>query len=239
MDNLLSRLHQPPRSSSIGALPAAVLWDMDGTIIDTEPQWLEAEVVLAARYGKHWTHQMGEELIGRALTESILVFQERTGIEADPAELIDELIQEMIHLVGAGVADWRPGAVELLTSLKELEVPCALVTMSYQGLADIVLGMLPEGLFDVVVTGDQVTHGKPHPEAYLLAAKRLGVDVRETVALEDSVAGVTSAAASGARTIAIPAHQHVPESSTYAVVESLAGVNPHDLLPLAASRAGQ
>src|SRR5699024_8683753 len=81
-----------------------------------------------------------------------------------------ELIEQMVRLVRSGAADWRPGARELLTDLGRHEVPCALVTMSYQQLADVVIEMLPAGTFDTVVTGDQVNRGKPHPEPYLLAA---------------------------------------------------------------------
>lgn len=228
MNNVLSRS---------SGLPAAVLWDMDGTIIDTEPQWLAAEVNLAARYGAHWTLEMGEALIGHALSESILTFRDLTGIDADPDLLIDELIAEMVRLVGDGTAGWRPGAVELLTALANHQIPCALVTMSYQSLADVVLDMLPDGLFQAVITGDQVTHGKPHPEPYLLAAERLGVDVEHAVAIEDSIPGVTSAAASGAWTLGVPAHQQLPVSPDYVLIPTLAGVTPHDLLPLATGRA--
>lgn len=236
MNNVLSRSTNIPRLDTGGNLPAAVLWDMDGTIIDTEPQWLSAEVNLAARYGAHWTLEMGEQLIGHALSESILTFRELTGIDADPDRLIEELIQEMVRLVRAGTADWRPGALELLAGLGEAGIPCALVTMSYQDLADVVLDMLPEGTFQVVVTGDQVSRGKPHPEPYLVAAERLGVDVEHTVAIEDSIPGVTSAAASGAWTLAVPAHQQIPASPDYVLLSSLAGVGPHDLLPLASAR---
>lgn len=222
-----------PATGAATALPEAVLWDMDGTIIDTEPQWLAAEVALAERHGGTWTEAMGDKLIGMALPESIRIFRDLAGICAPPEQLITELIAEMVRLVRSGAADWRPGARELLADLGRHEVPCALVTMSYQELADVVIEMLPAGTFDTVVTGDQVTRGKPHPEPYLLAAERLGVDIRNTVALEDSVPGVTSAAASGAHTIGIPAHQGIPESPTYSLAPTLAGVRPQDLFRLA------
>lgn len=225
-----------PPSTAPGALPEAVLWDMDGTIIDTEPQWLQAEVALAERHGGTWTQAMGDKLIGMALPESILIFRDVAGISAPPQQLITELIAEMVRLVRQGAAGWRPGALELLRNLSRHEVPCALVTMSYQELADVVLEMLPKGTFDTVVTGDQVAQGKPHPEPYLLAAERLGVNITNTVALEDSIPGVTSAAASGAWTIGIPAHQEIPNSPTYAVVPSLEQVGPQDLFTLAAQR---
>lgn len=236
MENVLSSLNPSRPDVEPGRLPDAVLWDMDGTIIDTEPQWLAAEINLARRHGSDFNEAMGEELIGMSLPESILIFRELTGIRASGEQLITELIEEMVNLVRRGEAGWRPGALDLLAGLGEHGVPLALVTMSYQDLADVVLDMLPTGTFDTVVTGDQVTNGKPHPEPYLLAAERLGVDVANTVALEDSVPGVTSAAASGAWTIGIPAHQAIPSSPTYALIPTLDRVRPHDLFSLAARR---
>lgn len=209
---------------------------MDGTIIDTEPQWLAAEITLAESYGGTWNERLGEELIGMALPDSMPIFRRLAGIDAPADRLITELIEEMVRLVRSGVADWRPGARELLTSLGRQGVPSALVTMSYQALADVVIEMLPAGTFDAVVTGDQVTNGKPHPEPYLLAAERLGADVTRTVALEDSIPGVTSAAASGAWTIGVPANQEIPPSADYAVVRTLHGVQPTDLFTLASRR---
>lgn len=217
-------------------LPEAVLWDMDGTIIDTEPQWLAAEITLAESYGGTWNERLGEELIGMALPESILIFRQLAGIDAPADRLITELIDEMVRLVRSGEAGWRPGAQELLATLNRQGIPSALVTMSYQELADVVIEMLPAGTFQEVVTGDQVTNGKPHPEPYLLAAHRLGAEVTRTVALEDSIPGVTSAAASGAWTIGVPAHQDIPRSAEYAVIPTLAGVRPADLFTLAARR---
>lgn len=236
MDNVSPTLRHSPPHTLPQALPDAVLWDMDGTIIDTEPQWLAAEVALADRYGGGWTESMGDALIGMSLPESILIFKEMTGIDVAPEQLIAELIEEMVTLVGSGVAGWRPGALELLTGLAHHQVPCALVTMSYQDLADVVLDMLPAGTFSAVITGDQVTRGKPHPEPYLLAADRLGVDITRTVALEDSVPGLASASSAGAWTIGIPAHQSLPASADYALLPTLAGVAPHELLGHARQR---
>src|SRR5690625_4175343 len=120
-----------PVAGAATALPEAVLWDMDGTIIDTEPQWLAAEVALAERHGGTWTQEMGDQLIGLALPESIRILRDSTGIDVSIDQLIGEVIEEMVRLVQAGAADWRPGARELLADLVNHEVPCALVTMSY------------------------------------------------------------------------------------------------------------
>ncbi len=100
---------------------------------------------------------------------------------------------------------WRPGAVELLAEVRAAGVPTGLVTMSYRELTDAVVAALPDGSFQAVVSGDEVTRGKPHPEPYLLAAERLGVDPLCCVAIEDSVTGATSARDAGCAVLVVPA----------------------------------
>ena len=131
---------------------------------------------------------------------------------------------------------WRPGARELLTDLAAHGVPSALVTMSWRSFADAVLGALPEGTFAAVVTGDEVEHGKPHPEPYWAAARALGVDPVDCVAIEDSPTGVRSAVAAGVPTLAVPHVVSVPEIAGAVQLPTLAGLGAVDL---AAVRAGQ
>ncbi|WP_418608021.1 HAD family hydrolase [Georgenia sp. SUBG003] len=116
------------------------------------------------------------------------------------------------------------GALEILAELRSAGVPCALVTMSYESFAGAVVAAAPAGTFQEVVTGDQVTRGKPHPEAYLTAAERLGVDPARCIAVEDSTVGVTAALASGARTIAVPLMVQVAAQDTLSRLRSLEGV---------------
>ena len=125
---------------------------------------------------------------------------------------------------------WRPGALELLTALHEAGVPNALVTMSWRSLADLVVSLVPPGVFAVVVTGDEVEHGKPHPEPYLAAARLLGVEVSDCVAIEDSPTGVPSAVAAGVPTLAVPHVVPVPRMAGAVQLPSLRGVGPADLL---------
>ena len=185
-------------------LPAAVLWDMDGTIIDTEPYWIDAEIALATRDGGTWTHDDGLTLIGKALPESAEILRERAGVKGSTDDIVDDLVRQVGHLLRTHGADWQPGARELLAELNAAQVPCALVTMSYTSLADILVELLPPNTFTAVVTGDMVTHGKPHPEPYLKAAELLGVDPAQCIAIEDSPTGVASAEAAGARVIGVP-----------------------------------
>ncbi len=185
-------------------LPAAVLWDMDGTIVDTEPLWLAAEMRLMTAAGVPFGPADHAEMIGMALLTAAEVLQGR-GVDLPAEEIVDRLVAD-VHAALLLEVPWLPGVPELLASLVDAGVPCALVTMSYRNLADAVVAGAPAGAFSVVVAGDEVVEGKPHPEAYLRAAEALGVAAQDCVAIEDSVPGVAAAYASGARTIGI---QHV------------------------------
>ena len=195
----------PVTALPVTALPDAVLWDMDGTLVDTEPYWIAAEIELVREHGGTWTHQDGLALVGNPLLVSGEILVRRSGIDLTPAQVVDALLKRMVVAV-RGSAPFRPGARELLLACVEAGIPNALVTMSWTSLSDAFLASLPEGTFAAVVTGDQVEHGKPHPEPYLTAAARLGVDPSRCVAIEDSVPGVASAEAAGCRVLAMPLH---------------------------------
>jgi HAD superfamily hydrolase (TIGR01509 family) len=186
------------------SLPAAVLWDMDGTLVDTEPCWLAAEATLVEEHGGTWTQGDALQMIGLPLPDASLILQ-RHGVDLPVEEIGERLVDGVTEAVRRHV-DWQPGALELLSDLRAAGVRCALVTMSYRRFTEAVLEHGPAGAFDVVVTGDEVTAGKPDPEPYLRAAALLGVDVRDCVAIEDSPPGIASALASGARTIGV---QHI------------------------------
>lgn len=181
-------------------LPAAVLWDMDGTLIDSEPYWIAAETELADRFGVDWTHADGLALVGNPLALSAQILRDR-GVDLAPADIIDYLIVRVTEQVRAHTP-WMDDARGLLDRVVAAGIPCALVTMSYAPLATALVSRIPDA-FAVVVTGDQVAHGKPHPEAYLTAAERLGVPIERCIAIEDSPAGVGSAYAAGATTIGV------------------------------------
>ncbi|MFF3064036.1 HAD family hydrolase [Oerskovia sp. NPDC057915] len=189
-------------------LPQAVLWDMDGTLVDTEPYWIAAEHELVEAHGGTWSHEQAMQMVGNPLTESARILQAE-GVDLPTEQIIDFLISRVIAQVEVEVP-WQPGARELLAELRERGVPCALVTMSYRSLAEPVVGMAPPGSFATLVCGDEVTHGKPHPEPYLVAAERLGVDVTRCVAIEDSPTGIGSARAAGAATLGVEAVVPVP-----------------------------
>jgi HAD superfamily hydrolase (TIGR01509 family) len=153
------------------------------------------------------------------------------GIDRTPMEIVEELLDGVVARVKQDVP-WRPGARELLARLRELEVPCALVTMSWRRFAEPVIDALPAGSFAAVVCGDEVSHGKPHPEPYLRAAELVGFAAADTVAIEDSPTGTTSAVAAGCQVLVVPSHVAVPPGERRVLRTSLVGLEPHDLATL-------
>jgi len=195
---------------------------MDGTLVDTEPYWMSAQVELVRSFGGQWSHEDGLTVVGSGLWHSARVFQGR-GVTMTEDEIIDHLTDKVIEqLVELGIP-WRPGARELLTELRESGVRTGLVTMSISRMAHHVADRLGFEGFDVVVSGDDVTHAKPHPEPYLRAAQLLDVDIADCVAIEDSEPGIASASAAGAVTIGVPFMIPIAESSEYTLWPTLDG----------------
>ena len=212
-------------------LPTAVLWDMDGTLVETEPYWIEAEYELVAEHGGSWSDAHALNLVGNDLLDSGRYIREHAGIDVEPADIVEQLLDKVTARIRRAVP-WRPGAVELLEDLRRHDVRCALVTMSYRRFVAPVLEALPDGTFEVVVTGDAVTMGKPHPEPYTKAAAVLGIDPTEAVAIEDSNTGVRSAEAAGCLVLAVPNHVPVLEGPGRVLRDTLEGLEAPDLLRL-------
>lgn len=216
---------------------AAVLWDMDGTLVDTEPYWIETEFELAERFGGTWSEEHGLALVGNDLLASgryILEHMFRPdapGARLTPEEVVELLLDGVVARVEQAVP-WRPGARELLAGLVAAGVPCALVTMSYQRFVDPILAQLPAGAFAEIVTGDRVAQGKPHPEAYLKAAAGLGVEPSACLAIEDSNTGATSADAAGCTVLVVPCHVPVEPGERRVFRDSLEGIGVAELLTL-------
>ncbi|WP_435768766.1 HAD family hydrolase [Nocardioides sp. SYSU DS0651] len=209
-------------------MPAAVLWDMDGTLVDTEPYWMATETAIAEAHGGTWTHEDAMALVGNDLIVSGQYMKERLDLPQSPEEVVEMLLDGVVEQVRHAVP-WCAGARELLLHLREADVPCGLVTMSYERFVAPILEHLPPETFRVIVTGDQVTSGKPHPEAYLTAAAALGFDPAECVAIEDSPTGATSAEAAGCRVLVVPNHVPVPPGPRRVFRESLVDVSVGEL----------
>jgi HAD superfamily hydrolase (TIGR01509 family) len=204
---------------------------MDGTLVDTEPYWIEVEYALVAEFGGTWSQAHALNLVGNDLLVSAEYIREHGGVDLPAPEIVERLLDGVIERIEKRVP-WQPGAVELLAELGRAGVPCALVTMSYERFVAPVLASLPEGTFATVVTGDRVTVGKPHPEPYLRAASALGVDPAGCIAIEDSNTGAKSAEAAGCTVLVVPNHVPVLEGDRRVFVDSLVGMTPEGLADL-------
>ncbi len=204
--------------------PAAVLWDMDGTLVDTEPYWIATEFAMAEKYGGTWSQEHALNLVGNALLASGDYIRRHMGIDRTTQEIVDELLDGVVARVQVEVP-WRPGARELLTDLHQLGVPCGLVTMSWQRFVDPILAELPAGTFATIVTGDRVEFGKPHPEPYLTAAAELGREPAECVAIEDSNTGAKSAEAAGCLVLVVENHGTVLPGERRVFADTLEGLD--------------
>lgn len=198
----------------------AVLWDMDGTLVDTEEYWIAAEYDIATTYDGTWNEDHARALVGADLLDAGRYIREHAGIDLTPEQIVDELLDRVVAQISKNIP-WRPGARELLAALNAAGIPCALVTMSWRRFAEPVVAALPPDSFQVIVTGDDVSHGKPHPEPYLEAARRLGVDPTRCVAIEDSPTGAASATAAGCVVVGVPNVVEVPAAPGRILLGSL------------------
>lgn len=204
--------------------PIAVLWDLDGTLIDSEHYWALSQTRLAHQYGATWTDEDGKGVIGSSLYDSSALIKTKFGIEdRSVQDIIDHLTDEVIEQMRASLP-WRPGALELLLSLKQEGIKTALVTMSMRRMALAVVESIPFHAFDVVVAGDDVVNGKPHPEPYLMAADLLGVEARNCIAFEDSITGLTSAVAAGTNAVGVTNMLQLPTGPDRIVISTLSGL---------------
>ncbi|MGW6283107.1 HAD family hydrolase [Kribbella sp. NPDC055071] len=210
----------------------AVLWDMDGTLVDSEKVWADVQLRLLPELGATWTVQDCVDLIGSDLRDAVLVWMSRIPAGAITAdELADRMFSEVVEALRTEVT-FQPGALELLQALRKEDIPCGLVSASYRVMIDAVLSHLPPDPFDVVVAGDEVTLGKPNPEPYLTAAAKLGVDPAQCVVIEDSVTGTEAGTAAGAYVVAVPQWVTIPDAPRRLVVKSLEPLTPESLRAL-------
>ncbi len=224
---LLTRLRRPT-----DGLPAALLWDMDGLLVDSEPLWTVAETDLFRGWGVRFTPSMKAAMVGSRMDRAVPMMIDFGGAAAAGSS-VDEvsafLLARMVELFRSELP-LLPGVAALLGEVADAGIPQALVSSSYRVLVDAALSALPGHPFSTSVAGDEVSRGKPDPEPYLLAARRLEVDPRLTVVLEDTPTGARAGAAAGARVLYCPsvAGAGEPEPGWRAVATladvSLAGI---------------
>jgi len=212
-------------STLSGRSLAGVLFDMDGTLVDSEKLWDVGLSALAQEYGGTLSAAARTRMVGTSMTESMTILHEDIGQPwRDPRTSVELLEKHVKELFGTGLV-WRPGAAELLDRLRLAGIPMALVTATRRHLAEVALETIGPANFGAVVCGDDVDETKPHPMPYLTAAALLGVDVRHCVAIEDSPNGVASALASGAVVLAVPCEVDLSHLTGVTHVDSLATVD--------------
>jgi HAD superfamily hydrolase (TIGR01509 family) len=211
----------------------AVLFDMDGLLVDTEPLWFETEAEVMARLGAPWTKQDQEQLLGGSMDNTVGYLLARATRPVPPADVARWMTEGMLRRAAEGRVVVRPGARELLNEVAATGIPYALVTGSQRPFTDAVLASTGFR-FPVTVTGDDVARTKPEPEPYLLAAKLLDADPEQCVALEDSPNGVASATSAGCLVVAVPTLLPIPPAPRRLVVPSLSGITLATLRALAA-----
>jgi HAD superfamily hydrolase (TIGR01509 family) len=204
----------------------AVVFDMDGLLLDTEVVWQAAEEQLFAAHGAVFTREDKMAVIGTSFDLTARYFAERLGQppERGPA-LVEEMVLSMYEALQVDVAG-RPGALELVARLRG-RLPLALASNSPRRLVDAALATARlTDVFDVIVTSDDVAHSKPAPDIYLLVCQRLGVEPEHVLALEDSSAGVAAAKAAGLACIAVPQFAETDVAAADRVIDSLEELIP-------------
>jgi len=208
-----------PRSARRPVALRAVLWDMDGLLVDSEPLWFEVERAVMARLGGEWGEADQQALIGGSLDRTVSWLLAKAAVPASRDDVARWLVAEMAALIGARGLPLQPGAGPLLAGLDAVGVPCALVTASSRAIMEAVLKVTALS-FRVTICGEDVRRGKPDPEPYMLAADRLGVPAAGCVVLEDSPTGIEAARAAGCPVIAVPSVP-VPPDPGLVTVRSL------------------
>jgi HAD superfamily hydrolase (TIGR01509 family) len=215
--------------------PRAVLFDLDGLLVDSEPVWFEVERAVMAKLGGQWGPGDQEALIGGSLERTVayLLAKAPAPPSAGPDDAARWLLDGMTELMLARGVPVMPGARELLAEVAGAGIPHALVTSSARQIMDAAMGVT--GMrFPVTVCSEDVRRTKPDPEPYLLAAARLGVPPPGCVVLEDSPNGVAAARAAGCPVIAVPSVP-IPAGPGFVTVKSLTVVDLAMLAGVAAS----
>jgi len=207
-------------------VPSAVLWDMDGTLVDSEKVWDVALSGLAHRLGGTLSDPARLAVVGTNMRVSIGVLFDDLGLTIDPAAEADALawLAARAAQLYSEPLPWRPGAAEALAAVRAAGIPCALVTNTERAITELGLNTLGRDNFEAVVCGDEVPVPKPAPDVYLRAAALLGVPPERCVAVEDSPTGVTAAEAAGCTVLVVPCVMPVPTGPRRIHRDSLIGL---------------
>jgi HAD superfamily hydrolase (TIGR01509 family) len=210
----------------------AIVFDLDGVIVDSEELWDEVRESLARERGGNWSEQAQADMMGMSSTEWSRYMHDVIGLPEEPEEISREVVERMLERYAEGLPliDGAVAAVEKLAGIG----PLAVASSSNRRLIDRVLevsGLAP--YFEVTVSSEEVARGKPAPDVYLEAARRLGVEPTRCVAVEDSASGIRSAHAAGMHVVAIPNRAFPPAADVLAqadvVLDSIEALGPQTI----------
>ncbi|MBB4071887.1 HAD family phosphatase [Leucobacter sp. OH2974_COT-288] len=200
--------------------PHALLWDMDGTIVNSDPLWERAATELLAEHNATITRETGLSMVGLSLWKAAEILQQH-GVALSADEIVERKVRRVLELYSQTEVSWRPGARETLAAAKHAGIPNVMVTMALSSIGNAVAQLLPENTFSKVLGADQVTAHKPHPEPYLRGAALAGADIRDCLIFEDSVTGIASGAASGGVTVGVRNLVDISNCEAHIIVDSL------------------
>jgi HAD superfamily hydrolase (TIGR01509 family) len=229
--------------TTAGTALQAVLFDMDGTLVETEQYWGEAMFALARQLGGRMSDAARQRTVGTSMRVAMGILYADLGVVRSEEQFLADTrwIEDRVAELLGGEIHWRPGARELIAELRHAAVPTALVTTTPRRLADVVLRAIGRAFpdvppFDVTVCGDEVPARKPDPAPYRQAMAALGVQPDGCVVLEDSVAGVTAGLAAGAAVLGVPSLQPLEPAPGLVLRDTLAGVRLAHLTDVLAAR---
>jgi HAD superfamily hydrolase (TIGR01509 family) len=209
----------------------AVLFDMDGVLVDSEPVWFEVERDVVERLGGTWGREHQARCIGGTVDATCRYIVDLTGSSRTPEDVQQEVLASMAARFTDALTV-HVGALELVNAVRSRGARTALVTSSYRVLVDPALGWLGADRFDAVITGDEVSRGKPHPDPYLTACRALGVRPEFAIAIEDAPSGIQAAEAAGCAVVAVPSVSPIEPGPRRHVVATIGEIEPDWLLGL-------
>jgi HAD superfamily hydrolase (TIGR01509 family) len=206
----------------------AILFDMDGLFIDSEPDWHAAETQMMRSYGYDWQPSDQLQCLGGPLSRVTEYMSSCLNGRIEPEVLGKVIIDEMKTRLGTATS-YMPGSIEFSKLVSQAQIPQALVSASPRELVDAVVSNLDQNYFKQTVAAGDIKRTKPFPDPYLHAAKLLEADISNCLIFEDSQTGITAATASGAFVVAIPHFIEVIESARLKRIESFVGLTLQDL----------
>lgn len=212
-------------------LPAAVLWDMDGTLVDSEKIWTVSLYDTAARLGGELSAAARDAMIGSNMDRTLGLMFDDLGLAHDPDRMADaaKYMTERTAELFKGGLEWRAGALATLRMVRAAGWPMALVTNTERALTELALDGIGRDHFTVTVCGDEVEHAKPAPDPYLRAAELLGVAASDCLVIEDSPTGTLAAERAGAAVLVVPCDVEVPPGPGRTLRTSLLDMTPADI----------